>query len=134
MPIFFYMSLEEDRMQLVFFNKKKVVFLREKEIKSDELIRVLARILNQKKWSLQAISGIIRGPVKQATFSASRGITNFVNVLAFSLDIPLAGTDRIFKEEHIALFTKLIEKSKPGKFLLPEYRGEPHITIGSNRT
>lgn len=123
-----YFDLCAGIVKLCLIKKTQILYSQEKEVKSDKLLQWFDQVLKKEKLKIKDIKGIVLGPVEEATFSASRGITNFVNVLGFSLGVPVVKSKTNLEKTNVMQIAKLIRKSKVGVILSPEYSEEPNIT------
>lgn len=95
----------------------------------ERLLRSIDSIFKKKRVALADLSGIVvvKGPGK---FSALRAGISCANTLAWTLQIPILGVTK--KEEKEKNFyetlLKKMKKVKKGKWISPQYGGEPHIT------
>lgn len=119
-----YLSLRQETVTIVFFNDQHIFYATKMLLKSDELLLAIHQILKKKKFRIKSISGIILGPVEKASFSASRGITNFANTFAFALDIRLTKINLKLNQKTLSKFKKLIVSAKAFSSLTPSYSGE----------
>jgi len=123
-------TTERDSFEIALFDKDFVI--KKKRVQShrkhsEKLLKSIEQILSSKKAQLKDVQGImvVRGP---GSFTSLRiGITT-ANALAFGLNIPVKGVDKV---ENLNIITSSIDnifKSKNKIIVIPEYGREPHIT------
>lgn len=95
----------------------------------ERLLRSIDSIFKKKGVALRDLSGIavVKGPGK---FSALRAGISCSNTLAWTLQIPILGVTKGEEREKNFYETlqKKMKKVKKGKWILPHYGKEPHIT------
>lgn len=92
---------------------------------SQQILKAITQLLAKKKVALNQITGIIvyRGP---GSFTSLRIGISVANALAYAQQVPISGTTG---EDWMNKGLATLSKTKPGKFVIPEYGALPHITV-----
>jgi tRNA threonylcarbamoyladenosine biosynthesis protein TsaB len=123
-------TTERDSFEVALIDEKKII--KKKKVQSErkhseKLLASIRHILSLSNKALKDVKGVIavKGP---GSFTSLRiGITT-ANALAFGLNIPVLGIDKIDDLDNIHFqLNKFISKKRGSSIVIPEYGKQPDI-------
>jgi len=100
----------------------------EQQGRAQNVLMFLNTVLKEKGFTVNNIEGL--GVVMEGnSFTATRIITVIANTIGFMKDIQVRSLPKEFEESENTQKNTLWSEATPAEFVLPQYSGEPTITI-----
>lgn len=123
-----FLNIARDKIFTAVRKENKFVLKKTTKIKTEQLLLLIDKLFRARRLNIKNIKGIVAGQLG-GTFTGTRALVSFANSLAFALGIPVIRTDIDFSDKNLDKILQTLRKAKKGAFLLPEYCGEPSITM-----